>query len=186
MDLQGGRILLTYEFRRKNKEVCRTDIQRIEAVKNILSIPEILLEPLQGRAEDIENYALLYIHHCNEQLGTNVVGLEPEAMGLLEAYPWNYNLRELERILREAVQTARAPWLSAAAIRALLRQEQETAREKNAAGLNLHKTLAEIEYDIVREVLAEENMNQSAAAQRLGINRSTIWRILRRHERDLP
>jgi len=44
--------------------------------------------------------------------------------------------------------------------------------------LDLTGTLDEIERRIITRVLREENMNQSAAAKRLGIGRSTLWRKL--------
>ena len=44
--------------------------------------------------------------------------------------------------------------------------------------IDLSQPLDRIEQDIIRHILAEEGMNQSAAAKRLGIGRSTIWRKL--------
>lgn len=44
--------------------------------------------------------------------------------------------------------------------------------------LDLSKTLDEIEHDIILRVLQEEDMNQSRAAKRLNIGRSTLWRKL--------
>ena len=45
--------------------------------------------------------------------------------------------------------------------------------------LNLSQPFEKIEQDIIHRVLEEENMNQTAAAERLGISRSTLWRKLR-------
>ena len=44
--------------------------------------------------------------------------------------------------------------------------------------VSLKGTLAEIEARIISSVLEEEHMNQSAAAKRLGIGRTTLWRKL--------
>ena len=41
------------------------------------------------------------------------------------------------------------------------------------------KSLEEIEADIILHVMIEENMNQTKAAQRLRISRSTLWRKLK-------
>lgn len=61
-----------------------------------------------------------------------------------------------------------------------LRHAKEPAAEpERSPGLDLHKTLDEIERDIIQQILAEEGMNQSAAAKRLGISRSTLWRKLK-------
>ena len=51
-----------------------------------------------------------------------------------------------------------------------------------ASSLNLNRTLEEINLDILCRVLAEEGGNQSAAAKRLGISRTTLWRMLQKME----
>ncbi|MFR6328167.1 MAG: helix-turn-helix domain-containing protein [Eisenbergiella sp.] len=53
-----------------------------------------------------------------------------------------------------------------------------SSSEKHA-NLNLHRTLEEINREIVELVVKEEGGNQSAAARRLGISRTTLWRILK-------
>ena len=49
---------------------------------------------------------------------------------------------------------------------------------ENQSWLDLSKPLDEIERNIIRHVLQEENMNQSRTAKRLGIGWSTLWRKL--------
>ena len=46
-------------------------------------------------------------------------------------------------------------------------------------GLPLEGTLEEIELQIIRRVLKEENGNISRTAERLQIGRSTLWRKLK-------
>ena len=38
--------------------------------------------------------------------------------------------------------------------------------------------MEEITHRIVKKILAEEGMNKSQTAKRLGISRATLWRIL--------
>ena len=55
--------------------------------------------------------------------------------------------------------------------------------ENAAAPLNLNRTLSEISQDIALRVVAETRGNQTAAAKRLGISRTTLWRLLQdKHE----
>jgi propionate catabolism operon transcriptional regulator len=44
--------------------------------------------------------------------------------------------------------------------------------------IDLSKTLDEISVEVINLVLAEEKNNQSRAAKRLGISRSTLWKKL--------
>jgi transcriptional regulator with PAS, ATPase and Fis domain len=45
--------------------------------------------------------------------------------------------------------------------------------------LDLNKPLDDINKDIINLVLSEEDFNQSKAAERLGISRSTLWRKIK-------
>ena len=66
----------------------------------------------------------------------------------------------------------------------LLRQEAprcSAAPLPGSAVLDLCKPLSEIQYDVIRLVLQEENGNQSRSAARLGISRSTLWNTLKKH-----
>ncbi|MEG2870930.1 MAG: helix-turn-helix domain-containing protein, partial [Clostridium sp.] len=52
----------------------------------------------------------------------------------------------------------------------------------NAASLshlNLERTLDEINQDIIQFVLEENGGNQSLTAKKLGISRTTLWRLLK-------
>ena len=176
------RVLLTYEYNHF-EHTHNVDEMRINRIKNRLKCKEIRISPLRNNITNIANYALLYIHEQNQLNGTNIIGLEPEAMELLESYSWPNNTNELERILNEAIKTARSPWLTGRRIREILREEG--TRRESTGGLaggdiDLSQTLEKIEYGIIRKVLEEENMNQARTAKRLGIGRSTLWRILKK------
>ena len=45
--------------------------------------------------------------------------------------------------------------------------------------LDLKRPLDEINQDIIHAVLEETKGNQTAAAKRLGISRTTLWRLLK-------
>lgn len=50
--------------------------------------------------------------------------------------------------------------------------------ENAAVPLNLNRTLDEISQDVALRVVEETGGNQTAAAKRLGISRTTLWRLL--------
>lgn len=54
-----------------------------------------------------------------------------------------------------------------------------SASNNSVKPLAMEGTLKEIEKQVIQQVLTEENQNQTKAAKRLGINRSTLWRKLR-------
>lgn len=66
--------------------------------------------------------------------------------------------------------------ISLSTIQMLLGDLQETGRDSASNGLDLNKTLEEINQDIIQQVLKEENYNYTRTAARLGISRSSLWR----------
>lgn len=139
------------------------------------------LKPLRERTEDIPGIATLYISQINNELGKQIVGFEPEAMALMKQYSWRENLSQFKRIIRELVLQTESYYIPTHLVQHLLKQEQP-AHPHSGSGdpetLNLNQTLDLINYDIVRIVLEQENGNRSRAASRLGISRSTLWRLL--------
>ena len=66
-------------------------------------------------------------------------------------------------------------YITAAEVAAVLQNEMRKVSALPPA-VDLSGTLEDIERRVIEQVLREENMNQSAAAKRLGIGRSTLWR----------
>ena len=68
----------------------------------------------------------------------------------------------------------------------VLAKEEELGHTDVAAaglpGLRMDQTLEEMTYDIVCAVLTEEHGSKERTAARLGIGRTTLWRILKNHE----
>ena len=60
----------------------------------------------------------------------------------------------------------------------MLEQEQGHLIPGADASLPLNGTMQEIKQEVARRVLAQCGNNQSKAAQRLGIGRTTLWRLL--------
>jgi nitrogen regulation protein NR(I) len=68
-----------------------------------LNVVPIRLPALRERAADIPLLVDHFLAKFNERLKKHVVGVEPEAMDILAAYPWPGNIRELENVIERAV-----------------------------------------------------------------------------------
>jgi transcriptional regulator with PAS, ATPase and Fis domain len=145
-------------------------------LQNVLSCLVIKLSPLRQRPEDIPSLCSLYINEINVASGKSVVGLTPEATALMQDYHWEKNLDQLRRVLWQLVTLGDSPYISADEVAEALAAEGGPAPAGHS--LNLNRTLDEITKDIAWAVLQEEGMNRSQAARRLGISRSTLWRML--------
>lgn len=151
---------------------------------NELSCLVLRIPPLRERIQDIPNIATLYISQANVEFGRQVVGLESEAMELMQQFGWNQNLAQFKRVIRQLILSTNDYYIKSDAVRQALAQEgpQPTAMtlQPGYAILNLNQNLNDINYDISQVILSQEHMNKTKAAERLGISRSTLWRLLQR------
>ena len=133
---------------------------------------------LNERRQDIHSLARIYLARLNAELGLQVVGFQIEAEELLCSFSWPENNRQLERILRQSVIQSNTGLISVQTIEGIMANEQKlSVTLKEDTGL-LTGTLEEINLRIVQAVLHQEKMNHVKTCERLGISRSTLWRML--------
>lgn len=141
---------------------------------NILRVPA-----LSERREDLPSLINLCISELNNQLSTNIIGIEPEALDILCKYHWPNNIEQLYLVIRRLVRETDGYYVTADTVCSVLGDYKETRGQENFA-LNLNQSLEMIEQDIIQRVFEEEGMNQTATVARLGISRSTLWRKLKK------
>lgn len=135
--------------------------------------------PLRQRVSEIRALASLYISTMNMELAKQVTGFTPKAMSLMEAYQWPGNLSQFSRIIAQLIQSASSPYIQEESVKQALAAETSSSASSSLADvINLDRTLYDIEKDIAKAVLEKTGGNQSQAAARLGICRTTLWRML--------
>ena len=176
---------------------------------NALGCILVPIKPLREQKEDIISSAGLYINTLNQELGRQVVGVDDEAAALLEQYEYPYNRTQFKRILKEAVIRTDGPYICAKTIQEVIQRENvlfsgfpfpvhacsgSTKEDADAVPgnsrlavshpspfcLDTSQSLDEMNRDIVHYVLNACKGNQTAAAKKLGISRTTLWRYLNR------
>ena len=143
----------------------------------------LYLPPLRQMAERIPALVNLSLSHLNVDLPRQIVGADPEAITLLQNFQWPHNYTQFRRVIGELAVTATGSLITAENVRQALRKERHVGAfspcaENAAAPLNLTRTLDEISQDVARRVVEESGGNQTVAAKRLGISRTTLWRLL--------
>jgi DNA-binding NtrC family response regulator len=68
-----------------------------------LNVVPIRLPALRERTTDIPLLVEHFLTKFNDRLKKHVAGVEPEALDVLQAYPWPGNIRELENVIERAV-----------------------------------------------------------------------------------
>jgi len=142
-----------------------------------LHVITITMPPLRERGDDILLLASHFAKKFAEEVGRPVPRFSDEALQVLRNYHWPGNVRELENLMQRAVVMIDRQLIEVPDLPSVMRFT--VARE---AGLN--RSLAEVEAEHIRNVLAGVGGNKSRAAQILGINRKTLREKLKATEQD--
>ena len=142
-----------------------------------LHVVAINMPPLRERKEDIP---LLAVHFCQKFAAAmgrpEPPRIPPETMDRLIAYDWPGNVRELENAVERAMVINRGPMLRNTDF--LLQNSGVDGADGNfAAG----QKLDDVERAHIERVLKECGGNHSRAARILDIDRTTLYRRLRRY-----
>ncbi|WP_168714385.1 PrpR N-terminal domain-containing protein [Niallia nealsonii] len=147
-----------------------------ESLYNLLSETSFALPPLRERKEDIEGLASIFINEMNLKYGKQIVGLRKDVKEYLENRAWTGNINQLKQMINSSVLLADGYYLELGDI---VEIEQEDSISDAGNSFPLFGTLEEIEKRIIQQVWLEEGKNQTRTAERLGINRTTLWRKLK-------
>lgn len=155
-----------------------------KAFINQLACVTLHLPPLRERTGDLPTLSSLYINTLNISMSNQIIGMEPEAMVLLQEYDWPDNYTQFKRILNELALMTTTPYIQAGHVAMLLKNERTkskviTADDNAQPKIAINRTLSEINQDIIQLVLEQCKGNQTTAARRLGISRTTLWRMLK-------
>lgn len=142
-----------------------------------LNVVHIHVPPLRERQKDLESLARTFAGAYAQKHGTRAAKISAAALGYLKHYDFPGNVRELANIIERAVIIAEGSSIEPAHLPEGLR-----AGAKRRAGDNRRPTLAEVEADYIREVLAATAGNKTEAARILGISRKNLYERLARDE----
>ena len=146
-----------------------------------LNVFRIALPPLRERREDIPMLAARVLRKVGEQTDYPV-RLTPSALQSLVAYAWPGNVRELENTLESLAVAAPGGVIDASDLPSAFQGPPPALEQPLFAGL---PTLEEMEKRYLRHVVAAVGGNRSRAAQVLGIDRRTLYRMAERLALDL-
>jgi DNA-binding NtrC family response regulator len=138
-----------------------------------IHVVEIHLPSLAERGDDILMLANHFLRKFAQDMSREVPRVTDEALGALAHYSWPGNVRELENLLQRLVIVGDGPVIDITDLPESMRFSISRARHGD-------KTLAEVEADHIRAVLARTGDNKTRAAEILGIDRKTLREKLKR------
>lgn len=159
-----------------------------------LKVIPIVLPALRERKPDLPLLVAYFIEKTNREMGTQISGISPDALKILEVYDWPGNVRELENSIIRAAVLSSGPILSARdfhlddqrsriaeydnlSLEQIIRNKLEDYFQRTQGQNldNLHSLVIErVERPLIELTLHETGGNQIKAAHILGINRNTL------------
>jgi len=151
-----------------------------------INVVAIEMPALRSRVSDIPLLATHFLRMAASRAGRQIEGFTSAAVEALLAHPWPGNVRELEHAVERGVFLGRGPLLdvcdlpvSIAAPRAI------RGGHPLPPPASLKTSMAQPERQLILAALERNGWRRDAAARSLGINRTTLYKKLKRLGMDL-
>ena len=144
--------------------------------------------PLRHRGTDVELLAESFRERYAQEFRKNVAGFTRDALDILQRHDWPGNVRELEAAIQRAVAMCNGPRISSSHLAPILNHHRQT---RGAAGTPrphlpmgirpLKEALEEPEKRIIIQALQAFNWNRQETARVLDINRTTLYKKMKKY-----
>lgn len=140
-----------------------------------IQVFKLTLPPLRDRKEDIPLLAQHFVDRLNRLKGKDIAGLSQEALAAFMNYDWPGNIRQLQNAIEHAFILCRGGLIE---LRHLPPHFRESAMKSE--GIPTGLTLQEIEIRVIKDALGRNSGKKSATARELGIDKTTLWRKIKK------
>jgi len=147
-----------------------------------LNVIQIRIPPLRERLDALPALVGHFLARCNAKFGKRVRGFDEASQILLRNYAFPGNIRELESIVAHAVIMADGDLITVGDLPDDVRQGVRPRFALPNYTADHIQSLESVEADSIRATLERLDWNQTAAAKKLGISRSTLWRKMRQYD----
>ena len=148
-----------------------------------LSVINLNMVPLRQRREDIPVLADYFLKHFAASNNKPMKGISTEAMTAMMEYAWPGNVRELRNAVERGVIVSKNGYIEAEDMPEVItgrikpQPEPEQPRERVR---DLESFFERQRLDMAKKLMVEFKGNKSKVAQKMGISRSTLYRLLNR------
>jgi len=148
-----------------------------------LNVLPLYIPPLRQRPEDIPMLADFFLKMNIKKTRNQFSGFSPEAMETMLAYSWPGNVRELENSIERACIIGKGTWIEA---EDLFLKSPLAAVIPEDGSRNLKTAENIFRSRFIRQVLEENNWNQTEAAKALDIQRTYLSRLIKELDINNP
>jgi two-component system response regulator AtoC len=157
-----------------------------------INVVTIRLPSLREKIGDIPLLARQFLEHFKKESGREVIGISDAALQTLQRYAWPGNVRELENAIERAVVLCRRPQIDVEdlpeSIQFVTPRPDEDAPADGVymqAAMKLSDALELPERRIIELALKRNNWNRQSTAAELDINRTTLYKKMRKYRLDV-
>src|SRR5919201_1058307 len=170
----GGRTEQSVDVR----VIAATNIDPMEAVQKgklredlfyRLNVFAFRLPPLRERKEDLPLLTQAFINEFSQRNQKSIVGVDQQAMRMLEQYAWPGNVRELRNVIERATILSPGPLIEPKHLPPALAEEPHAPAQPQVA-LAPGITVEEAERRLILMTLEHTRDNKTRAAEILGIS----------------
>ena len=150
-----------------------------------INVVNIELPPLLRRIGDIPLLAEHFLNTYAAAYDKKLSGFTPEAIEAMQGYLWPGNVRELENCVERAVVLCRSGRIDASDLPpAVLNGQMALAHAAplTDGALTLAEALADSEKKVILAALERRHGSRNEVARELGINRTTLYKKMRRYD----
>ena len=151
-----------------------------------LHVIGIDLPPLRERLDDIPLLVDHFINVQNARLGTNLSGVTPEVMDILQEYHWPGNVRELHNCIERGVVMATGDRIEPNDLPVAIKKTQDPVQQLFSGDeLSIKKLSARLERILIIRALTKTDGNRTHAAKLLEISHRALLYKLKDYDIDL-
>ncbi len=151
-----------------------------------VNVVNIVLPGLSERLSDIPLLAQHFVNKYRDEVRKDVEGIDDEAMHVLQGYHWPGNIRELENVIERAMVFTKRRKIVVEDLPPNLQKPMPSAvAVSEFKPQSLEESLQEPEKKIIASALRTNQWNRQATADMLQINRTTLYKKMKRHGLDV-
>ena len=156
-----------------------------------VNVVTVRMPSLRERLSDIPLLAGHFMRKFAQETGREVVGFSDAAMGAMQRYNWPGNVRELENAIERAVVLSRRPQIDVDDLPEPVqffnapRPAASRGGEAFDVPMPLEQALEGPERRIIEAALHRNGWNRQNTAAELDINRTTLYKKMRKYRLDL-
>ncbi len=145
-----------------------------------INVINIHLPSLHEREDDIPSLVNHFMSKFSEKFRKNIHYISPNALKVITNYDWPGNIRELENVIEhafvvcnsDAIKTEHLPLKLQDVLKKLNINETENENKS---------PFQQAEKELIESTLQKYNGNRSQTADELGINKTTLWRKMKKY-----